>query len=448
MAKSILIKNVHIVNEGKTSLSDLLIEGGVISKIGTNLSSENSKIIEGNGNYLLPGIIDAQVHFRDPGLTHKADLHTETKAAVAGGVTSFMDMPNTVPNVLTLEALRDKYKLAATKSLANFGFFMGINMDNLEEVLKMDTSQFFALSDDGLYFTKKGNLLADHTQFLDELFSRANCIIALHSEKEKMVLANEEKYKAIYGEDIPFHLHPVIRNEDVCLEATKELIELAERNDTRLHILHLTTAVEAKLFKKDVDLKDKKITTEVCVQHLWFNADDYERLGAKIKWNPAIKSKENQEGLLQALLDDHIDLVTTDHAPHTVEEKTGNYFNAKSGAPMIQHALNVMLEFYKQGKISLEKIVEKMCHNPAVLYEIENRGYIREGYAADLTLVDMNQSWTVTKESLFYKCGWSPMEGADLHTKVTHTFVNGNLVFEEGTFHEEVKGQQLIKAKS
>lgn len=448
MAKSILIKNVKIVNEGQVSLSDLLIEGGVISKIGKDLSAEDSDVIEGSGKYLLPGVIDAQVHFRDPGLTHKADLQTETRAAVSGGVTSFMDMPNTVPNVLTLEALKDKYKLAATKSLANFGFFMGINMDNLEEVLKMDTSQFFALSDDGLYFTKKGNLLADHTQFLDELFSRANCIIALHAEKEKMVLENEEKYKAIYGEDIPFHLHPIIRNEQACFEATKDFIELAERNDTRLHILHLTTAIEAKLFRNDIPLKEKKITTEVCVQHLWFNSDDYARLGAKIKWNPAIKSKENQEGLLQALLDDHIDLITTDHAPHTVEEKSGNYFNAFSGAPMIQHALNVMLEFYKQDKISLEKIVEKMCHNPAILYEIENRGYIREGYAADLTLVDMDQPWTVTKESLHYKCGWSPMEGAKFHTKVTHTFVNGNLVFEEGKFNEAVKGQQLVKQKS
>ena len=442
-----IIKNIHIVNEGSISVQDITIEDGKIQRIGSSEATNEHWIIDGTGKYLLPGVIDGQVHFRDPGLTHKADLHSESRAAVAGGVTSFMDMPNTQPNVLTIKDLQDKYALAATKSLANFGFFMGINMDNLQEVLQMDTAQFFALSDDGLYFTKKGNLLADHVESLDALFEKARCVIALHSEKEKLILANEEQYEKQYGENIPFELHPVIRNEEACLSATEDLIHLAEKRGTRLHILHLTTLAEAKLFRNDIPLKDKKITTEVCVQHLWFSTKDYQRLGAKIKWNPAIKSEKDKEGLLQALLDDHIDLVTTDHAPHTKEEKSGNYFHAKSGGPMIQHSLNVMLEFYKQGKITLEKIVEKMCHNPAILYDIANKGFIREGYDADLTIVDMNRPWTVSEENILYKCGWSPMEGTTFQTQVTHTFVNGNLVYENGNFHEEIKGKALIKKK-
>jgi len=446
MSKRTIIKNSHVVNEGSVAVLDVLVENGKISKIGENIiANADDQIIDGTGKYLLPGIIDGQVHFRDPGLTHKADMATESRAAVAGGVTSFMDMPNTQPNVLTLELLKEKYQLAATKSLANYGFFMGINMDNLDEVVKMDTKQFFALSDDGLYFTKRGNLLADHTEFLDKLFATAKCVIALHSEKEKIVLANEEVQKEKYGEEIPFQLHPVIRDEDACFEATRDLMELAKKNNTRLHILHLTTLKEAKLFRNDIPLKEKRFTTEVCVQHLWFCDKDYERLGAKIKWNPAIKSAEDRDGLFQMLLDDRIDLITTDHAPHTVEEKSGNYFHAKSGGPMIQHSLNVMLEFYRQGKISLEKIVQKMCHNPAILYQIKNRGFIREGYAADLTLVDLSKNWTVSKENILYKCGWSPMEGTEFHAKVTHTFVNGNLVFENDVIHDEVKGERLEK---
>lgn len=445
MVKRTLIKNIQIINEGEITTNNLLIEDGKIAKIGANADEYADLVIDGTGKYLIPGIIDGQVHFRDPGLTHKADLNTETRAAVAGGVTAFMDMPNTVPNVLTEEILEDKYTNAAGKSLANYGFFMGINMDNMDEVLSKDTSKFFALSDDGLYFTKKGNLLADNTDKLDELFAKSEAIIALHSEKEGVVFANEDEYKKIYGEDIPFRLHPEVRSVDACYQATKELTKLAEKHDARLHVLHLTTAAETKFFRNDIPLAEKKITTEVCVQHLWFSQEDYERLGSKIKWNPAIKFKEDKEGLLAALVDDRIDLITTDHAPHTVEEKSGNYFHAMSGAPMIQHSLNVMLEFYKQGKISLEKIVEKMCHNPAQLYEIENRGFIREGYAADLVIVDLDQVWTVTKESLHYKCGWSPMEGQEFHGKVMQTFVNGNLVYDNGVFNEEVKGQRLKK---
>lgn len=440
-----IIKNISIVNEGQITIADVLIENGIIQKIGRAPAFPDIKIIDGNGKYLLPGIIDAQVHFRDPGLTHKADLYTESKAAIAGGVTSFIDMPNTKPNVLTMEVWKEKYRIAQSKSLANFGFFMGVNADNIDDILQMDTAQFLAVSDDGLYFTKKGNLLADNPQVMEKLFANYKCIIAVHAEKEAIVSANEEVYKQQYGEQIPFHLHPLIRNETACIEATKDFIELAEKYKARLHILHLSTSAEARLFRNDIPLKDKKITTEVCVQHLWFSEKDYDRLGALIKWNPAIKSENDRKGLMQALLDDNIDLITTDHAPHTLEEKAGNYFTAVSGAPMVQHSLNIMLEFYKQGIIPIEKIAEKMCHNPAILYQIKDRGFIREGYAADLVIIDMNSKWKVTKDNTLYKCGWSPMEGTEFQSRVTHTFVNGHLVYENGTFYEEIKGQPLIK---
>jgi dihydroorotase len=442
-----IIKNATLVNEETIRQSDVLIVDGIIKEIGNLKIPAGAEVIDGSGKYLFPGVIDGQVHFRDPGLTHKADLHSESKAAVAGGVTSFIDMPNTKPNVLTLEILKEKYELAAQKSLANFDFFMGVNAENIDEVLQMDTSEFLAVSDDGLYFTKKGNLLADNTHLLHRLFAECKCIIALHAEKEQIIEENEELYRKKYGENIPFSLHPVIRSEEACLKATEVLMELAKQHNTRLHILHLTTAAEAQLFQNNLPLSEKRITTEVCVQHLWFSDKDYNRLGSKIKWNPAIKNEQDRQGLLQALKDDYIDLVTTDHAPHTIEEKSGNYFEAISGAPMVQHSLNIMLEFYKQGHISLEKIVEKMCHNPAILYQIDKRGFIREGYAADLVLVDMNKQWKVSKDNLLYKCGWSPMEGATFQTKVTHTFVNGNLVYENDTFFEDVKGQALVKSR-
>lgn len=445
MTQPILIKDTNIVNEGIITNADVLVENGYVKKIGAALNQSGTKVISGTGKFLFPGIIDGQVHFRDPGLTYKADLYTESKAAIAGGVTSFIDMPNTKPNVLTLELWKEKYRMAAQKSLANFGFFMGVNADNIDEILQMDTSQFLAVSDDGLYFTKKGNLLADNPQVMEKLFAHCDCIIAVHAEKETIITANEGIYKQQYGEYIPFRLHPLIRSETACIEATKDFIALAEKYKSRLHILHLTTSAEARLFRNDISLKDKKITTEVCVQHLWFSEKDYDRLGALIKWNPAIKSEADRKGLLLALTDNHIDLVTTDHAPHSIEEKNGSYFTALSGAPMVQHSLNIMLEFYKQGIISLEKIVEKMCHNPAILYQIENRGFIREGYYADLVLVDMNREWMVSKDNILYKCGWSPLEGSVFQTKVSHTFVNGNLVYEEGHFNEDLKGKALVK---
>lgn len=439
----ILIKNINIVNEGKILFADILLKDGCIAKIGQIKEEEEFHVIDGEGKYAFPGVIDGQVHFREPGFTYKADLYTESKAAIAGGVTSFIDMPNTTPNVLNMDILNEKYALAEKKSLANFGFFLGVNADNLEEVLSLDTSQLLAVSDDGLYFTKKGNLIADRPEMMEKLFSNCSSIIAIHSEKEEIIEKNEALYKQKYGVDVPIECHPYIRSEKACFEATERAIALAKKHHARLHILHLTTEVETHLFSNTLALKDKQITTEVAVQNLWFSEKDYKRLGTRIKWNPAIKTENDRIGLFKALLDDRIDLITTDHAPHALEEKQKPYFEAMSGAPMVQHALNMMLEFYKKGLISLEKITEKMCHNPAILYRIDKRGFLKEGYYADLILVDMGASWTVAEDNILYKCGWSPMEGTTFSTQVTHTFVNGNLVYHNGNFHESKTGMAL-----
>jgi dihydroorotase len=441
--KNTLINNTTIVNEGKSFIADVLLADGFIKQIGNIANKSNYNVIDGTGKHLFPGIIDGQVHFRDPGLTHKGDLYTESKAAIAGGVTSFIDMPNTVPNILTVKSLQEKYELASKKSLANYSFFLGVNGDNIDDVIKTDTSQFIGVSDDGLYFTKKGNLLADNPATMEKLFANCKSIIAIHSEKEEIVERNEQAFREKYGDDIPAKFHPVIRSTEGCYEATKRAIDLAKKHKARLHILHLTTEAETHLFRNDIPLKDKKITTEVSVHHLWFSDKDYDRLGMLIKWNPAIKTEQDKDGLLKALLDDKIDLITTDHAPHTLEEKQQPYFQSMSGAPMVQHSLNCMLEFYKQDLISLEKIVEKMCHNPAILYKMINRGFIREGYFADLTLVDLNSEWTVTKENLLYKCGWSPLEGTTFQTAIEQTFVNGNLVYTNGSWNEENKGMPI-----
>lgn len=448
MNERTIIKNISIVNEGKIVVSDILIDNGLILKTGHGIDGNGARVIDGTGKYLFPGIIDGQVHFREPGLTHKGDLYTESRAAVAGGITSYIDMPNTVPNVLTVEILNEKYKLASEKSLANFGFFLGVNGDNLDEVIRLDTSELLGVSDDGLYFTKKGNLLADNPETMEKLFANCKSIIAIHSEKEQMVEENEELFRKQYGDDVPVEFHPVIRNEKACYEATERAIELAGKYGARLHILHLTTEAETHLFRNDIPLKQKNITTEVSVHHLWFSDADYKRLGTLIKWNPAIKSEKDKKGLLKALNDDRIDIVTTDHAPHTLEEKQKPYFQSMSGAPIIQHSLNIMLEFYSQGLIALEKIAEKMCHNPAILYSIDRRGFIREGYFADLTIVDLNSSWTVDKNNILSKCGWSPLEGTTFHSRVTHTFVNGHLVYDNGRFDETQKGQALSKTKN
>lgn len=445
MSQKTLITNVSIVNDGQINVADLCINNGRIEAIGKLVPDENTTVVNGTGKYLLPGIIDGQVHFRDPGLTHKGDLYTESKAAIAGGTTSFIDMPNTFPNVLSLDILNEKYELAAKKSLANFGFLLGVNGDNLDEVLRLDTSHLLAVSDDGLYFTKKGNLLADNPETMEKLFANCKSIVAIHSEKEQIVEENEQFYKKQFGEDVPIEFHPTIRSEKACYEATKRAITIANKHQARLHILHLTTEAETHLFRNDIPLKEKNITTEVSVHHLWFSDKDYKKLGTLIKWNPAIKTEKDKNGLLKALLDDRIDLITTDHAPHTLAEKQQPYFKSMSGAPIVQHSVNIMLEFYKQGKISLEKIVEKMCHNPATLYGIANRGFIREGYYADLTMVDLNESWTVNKDNILSKCGWSPLEGTTFQTKITHTFVNGNLVYTNGIFDETTYGMPLEK---
>ena len=444
MSTKTLIKNCSLVNEGQIRVADVWIEDGLIQKIGQIEDlNDGATVLDGTGKFLFPGIIDGQVHFREPGLTHKGDLYTESKAALAGGVTSFIDMPNTSPNVLSMDILNDKYRIASEQSLANFGFFLGVNGDNLDEVIKLDTSKLLGVSDDGLYFTKKGNLLADNPETMEKLFANCKAVIAIHSEKEQIVEENENQYREKYGENVPVKFHPLIRSEKACYEATNRAIELANKHQARLHILHLTTEAETHLFRNDIPLKEKNITTEVSVHHLWFSDVDYERLGTLIKWNPAIKTEKDKKGLLKALLDDRIDLVTTDHAPHTLEEKQKPYFQSMSGAPMVQHSLNIMLEFYKQGLISLEKIAEKMCHNPAILYHIEKRGFIREGYFADLTLVDLNTSWTVSKENILYKCGWSPVEGTTFHSSITQTFVNGNLVYNNGLFNENSRGMAL-----
>lgn len=443
MNDNILIKNTTIVNEGQSFISDVLLSDGLIQKIGNIEPEPNQKVIDGTGKHLFPGIIDGQVHFRDPGLTHKGDLYTESKAAIAGGVTSFIDMPNTVPNILTVDRLQQKFEIASKKSLANYSFFLGVNGDNIDEVTKNDTSKFIGVSDDGLYFTKKGNLLADNPETMEKLFANCKSIIAIHSEKEKIVEENERIFKEKFGENIPAKYHPIIRNTEGCYEATKLAIELAKKHNARLHILHLTTDAETHLFQNDIPLTEKKITTEVSIHHLWFSDKDYDRLGMLIKWNPAIKTEQDKKGLLTALLDDRIDIITTDHAPHTLEEKEQPYFQSMSGAPMVQHSLNCMLEFYKQNLISLEKIVEKMCHNPAILYRMTKRGFIKEGYYADLTLVDLNSKWTVSKDNLLYKCGWSPLEGTTFQTKIKKTFVNGNLVYDSGIWNEKTKGMQI-----
>ena len=443
MSQATLIQQVALVNEGKIQVTDVLIQGERIQKIGSIPAQDQYQIVDGRGKYLLPGVIDGQVHFRDPGLTHKADLTSESKAAIAGGGTSFIEMPNTRPNTLTLELWADKYQLASTKSLANYGFLLGITADNLDEVIQWDTSKHLAITDDGLYFTGKGNILADQPAMLEKLFASHKGLIAIHSEKEEIIEKNEELYREKYGENVPIACHPLIRSEQACYEATERAIGLAEKHGARLHILHLSTAKETDLFRNDIPLEEKNITTEVSVHHLWFTDQDYERLGVLIKWNPAIKTQKDKDGLLAALLDDRIDIITTDHAPHTLEEKQKPYFQSMSGAPLVQHSLNCLLEFYAQGKISLEKIVEKMCHNPAILYRIKERGYIREGYFADLTLVDLNSEWTVSKENILYKCGWSPLEGTTFHSKVLSTWVNGHLAYADGVFHEEVKGKAL-----
>lgn len=441
----ILIKNAYIINEGKEKTGDVLITNQRIEKISNSISLKhpNLKIIDAAGLYLLPGIIDDQVHFRDPGLTHKATINSESKAAVAGGITSFMDMPNTIPNTLTQKLLEEKYTLASQTSLANYSFFMGINKNNLEEALKTNTETICGITDDGLYFNNDEGIMANYPDFLEQLFARTNTLVALHSEDEAIIKKNTETYKKIYGDDIPFKFHPEIRSEEACLTATKRVLEIAKKHNNRLHLFHISTLAEANLFNNTLPIREKRITAEACIHHLWFTVKDYNRSGAKIKWNPAIKTVKDKNGLLTALLNNKLDIIATDHAPHTIEEKNGNYFQALSGGPLVQHALPAMLELYYKGKITLEKIVEKMSHNVAEIYRIKDRGYIREGYYADLVLVDLNNQWKVSSENILYKCKWSPFENYLFQSKIVKTFVNGNLVYENGIFNDSKKGERL-----
>lgn len=438
----ILIKNAQIVNEGKIIQSDILIENDLISKIDVNINEEAHQIIDASGKYLLPGVIDDQVHFREPGLTWKGDIESESRSAIAGGTTSFIEQPNTVPNAVTQELLADKYEIASQKSFANYGFMMGGTNDNLEEVLKTNPRNVPGIK---LFLgSSTGNMLVDNPETLENIFSNTKMLIAVHCEDEATIRANTQKYLDEYGEDIPVKFHHLIRSEEACYKSSSKAIELAKKTGARLHVFHLSTAIETGLFRNDIPLKDKKITAEVCVHHLTFTNQDYESKGGLIKWNPAVKTQKDKDGLWEALLDDRIDVIATDHAPHTWEEKQNVYTKCPSGAPLVQHSLVVMLEHFKNGKISLERIVEKMAHNPAILFRIEKRGFIREGYKADLVLVDLNQNWTVEKENILYKCGWSPLEGTEFHSQVTHTFVNGKLVYENGKITQEKFGERLL----
>ena len=445
--KKKIIKNANVVNEGTIKTCDVLIVGERIEKIAGQITDNQAETIDAEGQYLLPGLIDDQVHFRDPGLTHKATIYSESRAAVAGGITSFMDMPNTIPNTLTQQLLEEKYALASKDSLANYSFFMGINQDNLEEALKTDNENVCGITDDGLYFSNDKGILANYPDYLDLLFSRTDTLVALHSEDDSIIRNNTLKYREIYGDDIPMHLHPKIRSEEACLSATKRVLELAKKHNNRLHLFHISTAAEANLLDNKTPLREKRITAEACVHHLWFTDNDYKLLGANIKWNPSIKTTSDKEGLMKALIDNHIDIIATDHAPHTKEEKSGNYFKAMSGGPLVQHALVTLLELYHQEKISLEKIVEKTSHNVAEIYRMVDRGYIREGYFADLVLVDVNNPWEVNSGNILYKCGWSPFENQTFKSKISKTFVNGNLVYNAGIFDESKKGFRLKFSK-
>ena len=445
-----IIRNASIVNEGKVVVSDVLISNARIEKIGLNIdltANYSYDEVNAEGLYLLPGAIDDQVHFREPGLTHKASIYSESRAAVAGGITSFMDMPNTIPNTLTQELLEEKYSIAAKNALANYSFFMGINQNNLNETLKTNNENVCGITDDGLYFSNEEGIMANYPDFLEELFSRTDALVALHSEDDHIIKCNLTNYRKQYGENIPFEFHPSIRSEEACLTATKRVLEISKKNNNRLHLFHISTSAEANLFDNTLKLTEKRITAEACVHHLWFSDKDYKTQGARIKWNPAIKTEHDRKGLLTALLDNKLDIIATDHAPHTLAEKNGNYFNSLSGGPLVQHALPLMLELYHQGEISIEKIVEKMSHNVAEIYRIQQRGYIREGYFADLVLVDLNSQWIVTPENTLYKCQWSPFEKQVFKSKIIKTYVNGNLVYNDGIFNENNNGMRLTFSK-
>ncbi len=437
-----LIKSATIINEGQQFEADVLIKNGRIEKIASSISANNEEIINASGKYLFPGAIDDQVHFREPGLTHKANIFTESRAAVAGGVTSFMEMPNTVPNALTQKLLADKYAIGAKDSLANYSFFMGASNDNIEEVLKTNPTDVCGVK---IFMgSSTGNMLVDEEKTLEGLFSKIDMLIATHCEDEATIRRNTEAAKVQFGEDVPIEQHPIIRSGEACYTSSSLAVGLAKKYGTQLHILHISTAKEIELFDNNMPLADKKVTAEACIHHLWFNDNDYAKKDSLIKWNPAVKTSEDQKAIFEAVLSGKIDVIATDHAPHTLEEKQNSYFKAPSGGPLVQHSIVAMLDFYHQGKISLTQIAEKMSHNPAILFKIKDRGYIREGYYADLVLVDIDNPWTVSKENILAKCGWSPFEGHTFKSKVTHTLINGKLAYANGTIQEVGSGDRLL----
>jgi len=441
--KRTLIKNAKIVNEGKTFDGDILIENEIIKQIDASISAKwpDVTIIDAEGKHVLPGVIDDQVHFREPGLTHKGNIETESKAALAGGITSFIEMPNTNPQTTTVEKLEEKFAIAAKTSSANYSFMFGGTNDNLDEILKVDETAVAGLK---LFLgSSTGNMLVDDPKVLETIFKSTNMVISVHCEDEATIRENLKQHIEAYGEDIPIEKHPVIRSQEACYLSSSTAIKLAKKTGARLHVFHLSTGIETNLFTNKIPLKDKKITAEVCIHHLWFSSEDYKEKGTHIKWNPAVKSAEDRAQLWEALLDDRIDVIATDHAPHTIEEKSNVYTKAPSGGPLVQHALTAMLEMYHKGKISIEKIVEKMCHNPAILFDVKDRGYIKEGYYADLVLVDLNSPWTVKKENILYKCGWSPFEGATFKSRITHTILNGELVYHNFKFSNVKAAKRL-----
>jgi dihydroorotase len=439
----ILIKNAKIVNEGSLFEGDVLIEDEFIVEIAESISakSPSTTIIDAEGNYLIPGMIDDQVHFREPGLTHKGDIASESKAAAAGGITSYIEQPNTIPNAVTQELLEEKFKIAEKNSYVNYSFNMGVTNDNLEEVLKTNPKNVAALK---IFLgSSTGNMLVDNEAVLEKIFSSTTMLICVHCEDENTIKSNLEDYKKRYGDDIQVAAHHLIRSEEACYLSSSKAIELAKKTGARLHVFHLSTAKEMELFSNKIPLKEKKITAEVCIHHLWFSNDDYETKGNLIKWNPAIKTAADRDALWKALLDGRIDVIATDHAPHTLEEKKQNYLNAPSGGPLVQHALVALFEAYHQGKISIEKIVEKTAHNPAILFQIEKRGFIKVGYYADLVIVNAGLPWSVKKENILYKCGWSPFEGFTFKSRITHTLVNGQLVYSNFKVKEIRAGKRL-----
>ncbi len=439
----LLIKNVTIVNEGKEFKGSILIKDDRIEKILTSseiTQTEVFKTIDGEGKYLLPGVIDDQVHFREPGLTHKAEIYTESKAGVAGGITSFMEMPNTKPQATTIDLLEEKYKIAAEKSLANYSFYLGATNDNIEEIKKIDPKSICGIK--VFMGSSTGNMLVDNIDSLSKVFSESPVLIATHCEDEETIQKNTVKYKEKFGENLPIKYHPLLRSEEACYKSSSLAVKLAKKHNSRLHILHLSTAKELELFDS-VPSKNKKITAEVCVHHLWFSDDDYDKFGTRIKWNPAIKTKDDREALIKGLKNNKIDVVATDHAPHTIDEKSNTYFKAPSGGPLVQHSLVAMLELYHQGKFTITEIVNKMCHTPSDIFQVKDRGYIREGFYADLIIVDLNSPWKVEKDTILYKCMWSPFEDQTFKSKITHTIINGHVVYDNGKFDESVKGQRL-----